>query len=90
MRVARYVIPRNSVAKMLPIQTSVMTAFRDSGGLKFGTPLAIASLPVRPTEPEANARRTSSAVSGSMPSVWNASRGSTATGMSPEAMRNSP
>ena len=44
-----------------------MTAFFVSGGLKLGTPFATASDPVRPTEPEANARSTSSAVSSCVP-----------------------
>ena len=35
----------------------VFAAFFASGGLKAGTPLAIASTPVRATEPAANARR---------------------------------
>ena len=35
--------------------SSVLAAFLASGGLKAGTPLAIASTPVRATEPLANA-----------------------------------
>ena len=76
--------------KIVPIDTSVMTAFRDSGGLKFGTPLAIASLPVSPTEPEAKARSTISGVSISSPVGSKASRGMTATGTSPDTMRKRP
>ena len=34
----------------------VLAAFFDSGGLKAGTPLAMASTPVRATAPPANAR----------------------------------
>ena len=33
----------------------VLAAFFDSGGLNAGTPLAMASTPVRATEPPANA-----------------------------------
>ena len=36
---------------------SVVAAFFDSGGLKAGTPVAMASVPVRATAPDANARR---------------------------------
>src|SRR2546426_649085 len=53
IRVARNVKPRKIVAKIEPIRTSVMTAFRVSGGRKLGTPFATASLPVRPTDPDA-------------------------------------
>ena len=70
--------------------SSVITALRGSGGLKFGTPLATASLPVRPTDPDANARSTRSAVSASPPVGSNASRGGTATGTSPEKTRTKP
>ena len=49
------------------IATSVLAALRASGGLNAGTPLAIASTPVSATEPLANARRTSTRVSVSVP-----------------------
>ena len=46
---------------MIPRRTAiaviVFAAFLDSGGLKAGTPLAMASTPVRATEPPANALR---------------------------------
>ena len=37
----------------------VVAAFFGSGGLNAGTPVAMASVPVRATAPEANARRRS-------------------------------
>ena len=43
----------------------VVAAFLDSGLWNAGTPLAMASTPVKATEPLANARRTSRMVSGS-------------------------
>ena len=54
--VARNVIPTNRTARMPAIAMSVVAAFFDSGGLKAGTPVAIASVPVRATAPDANAR----------------------------------
>jgi hypothetical protein len=45
----------------------VLAAFFDSGGLKAGTPLAIASTPVSATEPLAKARRMSTIPSSSVP-----------------------
>ena len=42
---------------MPAIAMRVVAAFLDSGGLKAGTPVAIASVPVRATAPEAKARR---------------------------------
>ena len=42
---------------------NVLAAFFDSGGLKAGTPLAIASTPVRATEPPAKALRSRKRVS---------------------------
>ena len=45
----------------------VVAAFRASGGLKAGTPLAIASTPVSATEPLAKARRRSRRARGSSP-----------------------
>src|SRR5207244_9049330 len=55
MRVTRKVRPMKIVAKIVPMSTRVITAFRVSGLRKLGTPFAIASLPVRPTEPDASA-----------------------------------
>ena len=54
--VARNVMPTNRIARMLAITISVRAAFRASGGLNAGTPVAIASVPVSATAPAANAR----------------------------------
>ena len=43
---------------MLPRSNSVVAALRDLGRWKLGTPLEIASTPVRAAQPEENARRT--------------------------------
>ena len=56
---ARKVMPMNSVASRAAITASVVAAFFASGGLNAGTPVAIASVPVRATAPAANARRIS-------------------------------
>ncbi len=53
---------------MVAIIVSVIAAFFDSGGLKAGTPLEIASVPLIATEPAENARRTSHNVRGSVAS----------------------
>ena len=76
--------------KIVPMRTSVITALRVSGRRKLGTPLAIASLPVSPTEPEANARSTSRSVSGTVPAGSKGSGGTAAGGTSPVAMRKRP
>ena len=88
--VARYVIPRNSVPNSVPMSTSVVTAFFVSDGLKFGTPLATASDPVRPTEPEANARSTTRAVRNCVPVASNGCGGSAADGIAPLASWKRP
>ena len=44
---------------------SVVAALRDSGGLKAGTPVAIASVPVRATAPDENARSSTR-----IPTAW--------------------
>ena len=49
-------MPMKRIASTPPITTSVCAAFFDSGGLKAGTPVAIASVPVSATAPDANAR----------------------------------
>ena len=49
-------IPKNAVARITPIQTRVVAAFRASGLRNAGTPLEMASTPVRATAPEENAR----------------------------------
>ena len=50
----------NRMARITAIATRVDAAFLASGGLNAGTPVAIASVPVRATAPAANARRSSS------------------------------
>ena len=49
-------MPMNRIARMTAMPISVVAAFFDSGGLKAGTPVAIASVPVSATAPDANAR----------------------------------
>ena len=46
------------VAEMRPSSSSVVAALRDLGRRKCGTPLLIASMPVRAADPEENARST--------------------------------
>ena len=50
----------NRMARITAIATRVAAAFLASGGLNAGTPVAIASVPVRATAPAANARSRSS------------------------------
>ena len=57
-------MPMNRTPSRAAITPSVAAAFLDSGGLNAGTPVAIASVPVRATAPAAKARRTRIAVSG--------------------------
>ncbi len=83
-------MPRNSVPNMAPMTTSVVAAFFGSGGWKLGTPLATASLPVRPTDPDANARSTRKAVRTWTPEASNGSGGTAATIGSPIAIRMTP
>jgi hypothetical protein len=54
---ASAVRPANINDAMVPIISSVTWAFRAFGGRNAGTPLAIASTPVRAVHPEENARR---------------------------------
>ena len=51
------VTPMKRTPSRMAIAVSVAAAFLGSGGLNAGTPLAIASTPVRATEPPANAFR---------------------------------
>ena len=53
-------MPTKSVPRMTDITARVVAALRASGGLKAGTPVAMASVPVRPTEPAEKARTASS------------------------------
>ena len=48
---ATKVMPTNRTPSRMAIAVSVAAALRGSGGLNAGTPLAIASVPVRATEP---------------------------------------
>ena len=57
MWVARYEIPRNIVTEMIPMIRRVSEAFFDCGRRNAGTPLEIASTPVRAVEPDENACR---------------------------------
>ncbi|CAM5655644.1 hypothetical protein SCYAM73S_01770 [Streptomyces cyaneofuscatus] len=54
---ARAMIPQNMVTASSPIIASVVAAFLDFGLRKAGTPLLIASTPVRAAQPEEKARR---------------------------------
>ena len=49
-------MPTNSTPRTTAITMSVVAALRASGGLNAGTPVAIASVPVRATAPDENAR----------------------------------
>ena len=54
--IARAMIPQNMVTASRPIIASVVAAFLDFGLRKAGTPLLIASTPVRAAQPEEKAR----------------------------------
>ena len=56
-------MPRKIVREEAPIRISTIRALRASGGLKAGTPLETASVPVSATDPDAKARRMSSSPS---------------------------
>ena len=49
-------MPMKATPKIRPMATRVVAALWDSGFLKAGTPLEMASTPVRATAPEENAR----------------------------------
>ena len=53
---ARNVMPTKRTASRTAMTASVVAAFRGSGGLNAGTPVAMASVPVRATAPEAKER----------------------------------
>ncbi len=53
---ARAVTPTNIEMAIVPMMTSVFWALRAFGGLKAGTPLAIASTPVSAVHPDEKAR----------------------------------
>ena len=75
---ARKIRPKN-----VPMSTITVWAFRASGGLNAGTPLDTASVPVRATAPEENARRMSNRPSGSATSAVVQAAGALYTGMVP-------
>ena len=50
-------MPTNRMVRAPAMTSRVAAAFLASGGLNAGTPVAMASVPVRATAPEANARR---------------------------------
>ncbi len=54
---ASAMMPQNMVTASRPIIASVVAAFFDLGLRKAGTPLEIASTPVRAAQPEEKARR---------------------------------
>ncbi len=58
-------MPMNSTARMPAMTMIVVAAFLASGGLNAGTPVAMASVPVRATAPDANARSRSTT-----PTAW--------------------
>ena len=68
-------MPTKITPKNAAIKTSTTWAFRTSGRLKAGTPFDTASVPVRATDPEANARRMSNQPSGSATSSSQAEGG---------------
>ncbi len=53
-------MPMKRTASSTAMTASVVAAFFDSGGSKEGTPVAMASVPVSATAPEAKARMASS------------------------------
>ena len=89
---ATTVSPTNRMPSSTAIAVIVLAAFFDSGGLNAGTPLAMASTPVRATEPPANALSSSRIVIGSARSGGGngtASVGGSSTTV-PPTMWNSP
>src|SRR6185369_1174459 len=62
---ATKVMPMNRIARRIATAVRVVAAFFDSGGLNAGTPFAIASVPVRATEPDAKALMMSRT-----PTIW--------------------
>ena len=57
--IARAVTPVNMTTAMMPMAARVLATFFDLGLRKAGTPLEIASTPVRAVQPLENARSTS-------------------------------
>ncbi len=67
---ATNVMPTKRMARSPAMTINVRPALRDSGGWKAGTPVAMASVPVSATAPEAKARTTRS--TSARPSSWSA------------------
>ncbi len=55
-------MPTNMLTARAPIIASVLAALRAFGARKAGTPLLIASTPVKAVHPEANARKSRTTV----------------------------
>ena len=66
-------MPRKPTPKMAAIMARVWEALRDSGFLKAGTPLEMASTPDSTTAPELNARSSTNSVAPAMRS-WFSSK----------------
>src|SRR5579884_3779872 len=64
---ATMVTPTKMTPRRMAIAVIVLAALRDSGGLNAGTPLAMASTPVRATDPPAKALRMIQGVRASLP-----------------------
>ncbi len=88
MCTASHDTPRNIAIAIVPRTKSVAAAFRPCGRRNALTPFAIASTPVSAVEPEANARRTTKAVTAPVPAAigW----GTTAWGQLDTAQRVTP
>ena len=61
VRTESQMTPSSMTAAIPPSASSVVAALRDLGRSKAGTPLEIASMPVRAAQPEENARSTRNA-----------------------------
>jgi len=59
---AKMLVPAKMAMHVAAIQSSVVDAFRDCGARKAGTPLLMASIPVKAAQPEAKARTSRSSV----------------------------
>ena len=75
----------------MAIAPRVEAAFFDSGGLKAGTPVAIASVPVSATAPAAKARSRRSAVTSSgIFAAWATTSGGNPPPSPPTTIRKAP
>src|SRR6476469_1099154 len=90
---ARAVIPTNMATARVPIAVNVRAALRALGGWKAGTPLLMASTPVRAVQPDENALRArKSSASPVRPVCWACTDqpALSATGASPMSARVRP